>query len=321
MKAIVIDGYGGPDRMRLEERPGLAPGPGELLVDVRAASVNPVDWKIRRGELRLFLWLSFPYIPGGDVAGEVAAVGPGATRFKAGDAVAAFVDLRRGGGYAERAVVKESAAALKAASLNFVEAATLPIAGCTALQGLRDHGGLREGGSALIIGGSGGVGHFAVQIGKALGATVAATCGPSNVDFVRSLGADRVIDYSREDFTHLPERYDVIFDTVARSSFAACRDRLNPGGVYVTTLPSPVTLFWGAVQSVAQLFGRARRAKLMWVRQDGADLAFLGELADRGKLRPTIFRTFPLEKAAEAHALSEEGHVRGKIVLVVGPSG
>jgi NADPH:quinone reductase-like Zn-dependent oxidoreductase len=319
MKAILIDGYGGNDRMWLRDRPEPIPGPGDLLIDVRAASVNPVDWKIRRGDLKLFLWLTFPYIPGGDVAGEVVAVGPGVTRFKPGDAVVGFVDLRRGGGYAERAVVRESAAALKAASLSFVEASTLPIAGCTALQGLRDHGGLREGGSALINGGAGGVGHFAVQIGKALGATVAATAGPSNLEFIRSLGADRAINYKQEDFTKLPDRYDVIFDAVARSSFAACRDRLNPGGAYVSTLPDPGTLFWGAAQSAARLFGPAKRAAFMWVAQKGDDLAFLGRLADEGKLKPVIARTFPLEKAREASALSEEGHTRGKIVLEVRP--
>ena len=317
MKAIVIEGYGGIDRLRLDERPDPTPGPGELLIDVRAASVNPVDWKIRRGDLRLFLWLKFPYIPGGDVAGEVVVVGPGVTRFRPGDAVVAFVALWLGGGYAERAIVKESAAALKASSLSFAEAATLPIAGCTALQSLRDHGGLREGGSVLVNGGAGGVGHFAVQVGKALGATVTATCGPSNLDFVRSLGADRVIDHSREDFTHLPERYDVIFDAVAMSSFAACRDRLNPGGVYVTTLPGGGTFFWGAAQAAAGLFGRARRSKFMWVRQEGADLAFLGRLADEGRLRPSVARSFTLAEAGEAHALSQQGHVRGKIVLEI----
>jgi NADPH:quinone reductase-like Zn-dependent oxidoreductase len=318
MKAIVIDGYGGADRLRLDERPDPTPGAGEVLVNVRAASVNPVDWKIRKGELRLFLWLRFPYIPGGDVAGEVAAVGPGVTRFKPGDAIVTFTDLRRGGGYAERAVVKESAAALKAGSLSFAEAACLPIAGCTALQALRDHGGLREGGSALINGGAGGVGHFGVQIGKAMGATVAATCGPSNVDFVRSLGADLIIDYSREEFPRRPERYDVIFDAVAKSSFAACRGSLNPGGVYVTTVPSPDTLFWGAVQSAAGLFGAAPRAKFMWARPDGSDLAYLGRLADEGRLKPVIGQTFPLESARDAQELSEQGHVRGKIVLEVG---
>src|SRR5262249_41833016 len=156
----------------------------------------PVDWKIRKGELRAFLWIRFPYIPGGDVAGEVAAVGSGVTRFKPGDPVVAFVDLKRGGGYAERAVVAESAASLKAEAQSFAEASTLPIAACTALQALRDHGRLRDRGSALINGGAGGVGHFAIQIARAMGAKVTATCGPSNVEFVRSLGANRVIDYS-----------------------------------------------------------------------------------------------------------------------------
>ena len=277
-----------------------------------------MDWKIRRGDLRLILWLRFPYIPGGDIAGEVVEVGPGVTRFKPGDAVVAFVDLKRGGGYAELAVVKESAAALKPGSLSFVEAASLPIAGVTALQALRDVGGLKDGGSVLINGGAGGVGHFAVQIARALGATVTATCGPSNVAFVESLGADTVIDYSREDFTRRPERYDVVFDAVAKSSFPACRHLLKPGGTYVTTLPGPGIFFWAAVQSTAGLFGRAKRAKFLMVRPEGADLAFLGQLADQGRLRPTLGRTFPLERAREAHDESERGHTRGKIVLEVG---
>lgn len=315
MRAIVIDGYGGRDRMRLDDRPEPSPGPGEILIDVKAASVNPVDWKIRSGELKAILWLKFPYIPGGDVAGEVVAVGPGVSRFRAGDPVVAFVDLKRGGGYAERVVVKESATARKPESLDFIEASTLPIAGCTALQALRDHGGLRVGGSVLINGGAGGVGHFAVQVARAMGASVEATAGPSNLEFVRSIGADRVIDYHREDFTRLPNRFDVIFDAIARSTFPACRDRLNPGGVYVTTLPNPNVLVWGALQSVAGLLGRAKKSKFMWVRQEGADIAELGRLADEGKVRPEIAATFPLDQAREAHEFSEQGHVRGKIVL------
>jgi NADPH:quinone reductase-like Zn-dependent oxidoreductase len=318
MKAIVIDGYGGSNRLRLVERPDPRPAAGAILVRVRAAGVNPVDWKIRRGDLRLILWLRFPYIPGGDIAGEVVEVGPGVIRFKPGDAVVAFVDLKRGGGYAELAVVKESASALKPGSLSFVEAASLPIAGVTALQALRDMGGLKEGGSVMINGGAGGVGHFAVQIARALGATVTATCGPSSVAFVESLGAHTVIDYSLEDFTHQPERYNVVFDAVAKSSFPACRHLLKPGGAYVTTLPGLGIFFWAAVQSAAGLFGRAKRARIRVVRQEGSDLAFLGQLADQGRLRPILGRTFPLERAREAHDESEQGHTRGKIVLEVG---
>jgi NADPH:quinone reductase-like Zn-dependent oxidoreductase len=318
MKAIVIDGYGGSDRLRLDERSDPRPEASEILVKVHAAAVNPVDWKIRRGALRLILRLRFPYIPGGDIAGEVIDVGTGVNRFKPGDAVVAFVDIKRGGGYAELAIVRESAAALKPRSLSFVEAASLPIAGCTALQALRDVGGLRKGGSSLINGGAGGVGHFAVQIAKALGASVAATCGTANVAFVESLGADSVIDYSRENFTRRPERYDMVFDAVAKSSFPACRHLLKPGGTYITTLPGPEILFWSAVQTAAGLFGRAKRAKFLMVRPEGADLAFLGQLSDQGRLRTTLGRTFPLERAREAQDESEQGHARGKIVLEVG---
>jgi NADPH:quinone reductase-like Zn-dependent oxidoreductase len=318
MKAIVIEGYGGPDQLLLRERPDPKPGAGEILVRVRAAGINPVDWKIRRGDLRMVLRIGFPYIPGGDVAGEVVDVGVGVTRFRPGEAIVAFVDLKRGGGYAELAAVKETAAAPKAPSLSFVEAASLPIAAVTALQALRDSGALREGGTTLINGAAGGVGHFAVQIARALGAVPTGVCGPANVDFVKSLGAETVIDYSRDDFTRRSERYDVVFDAVAKSSFGACRHLLKPGGCYVTTVPSPGILPWIPVQSIAGLFGRVKKAKFLMVRPEGSDLAYLGTLADEGRLRPTISRTFPLERAREGHEASEVGHTRGKIVLEVG---
>ena len=317
MKAIVIEGYGGADRLVMRERPDPRPGAGEILVRVHAAGVNPVDWKIRRGDLRMVLRVGFPYIPGGDVAGEVVDIGPGVTRFRPGNAIVAFVDVKPGGGYAELAVVKESAVALEARSLSFTEAASLPIAAGTALQALRDSGGLRAGGTTLINGAAGGVGHFAVQIARDLGAVTTATCGPSNVDFVKSLGAQTVIDYSRQDFTRGAERYDVVFDAVAKSGFGACRHLLKPGGCYVTTVPGPGVFLRYPVQSVVGLFGPVKKAKFLMVRPEGSDLAYLGGLADQDCLRPTIGQTFPLERAREAHVLSEAGHVRGKIVLEV----
>jgi NADPH:quinone reductase-like Zn-dependent oxidoreductase len=317
MQAIVIDGYGGSERLRLADQPEPTPGAGEVLLRVRAAAVNPVDWKIREGQLRFVLPIRFPYIPGGDVAGEVLSVGANVTRFTPGDRVVGFVNPWRGGGYAERAPVRESAAAALPHSLSFVEAATLPIAGVTALQAIRDSGRLTDGGSILIIGAAGGVGHFAVQIAKVLSATTAATCGPANIAFVQSLGADLVIDYAKEDFAQRAEQYDVVFDAAAARSFSQCKAVLKPGGAYVSTLPSPALVVQGALQSVSGLFARTKQAKFVVVRPAGTDLAFLGALAHGGRLRPIVTQTLPLARAKEAQDLIRGGHTRGKIVLEV----
>ena len=317
MKAIAIDGYGDAGELRAREAPDPKPGKEEILIRVRAAGVNPLDWKIRQGQLRLFLRLRFPYVLGSDVAGEVVSTGVLAETLTTGAPVFAFSDPRRGGAYAELAVVNQAMAARKPDSLDFIEAASLPIAGCTALQALRDIGRVFQGARVLIHGGAGGVGHFAVQIAKVLGAETTATCGPTNIDFVRSLGADTVIDHSRQDFTAARDSYDVIFDTVGKSSFSACRNALAPGGTYVTTLPSPELFFWGPAQQVAKLFGQAKRARLIMVRPNGEDLAYLGRLADEGKLKPTVSLIFPLDRASEAHRASQAGHARGKIVLKI----
>jgi len=315
MKAMSIDGYGGSDRLKLGDMPDPVPAADEIVIRVRAAGVNPVDWKIRKGQMWPLVRLHFPYIPGADVAGEVLRVGSRVTKFKPGDQVIAFVDATRGGGYAELAAVSESAAAPKAASLTFAEAASLPIAAGAALQALRDSGGLKPDDKVLVLGGSGGVGHFAVQIAKALGAWVAATCSAANVDFVRSLGAELVIDYGKEDFTRRPERYDVILDAVAKSSFAECRPLLLPGGTYVTTVPGPDLLAWAGWGYLAGLLGPTRKARFILVSRRGEDLELLGRWADEGKLKPTISRVFPLDRAADAQEASQSGHTRGKIVL------
>jgi NADPH:quinone reductase-like Zn-dependent oxidoreductase len=315
MKAIVIDGYGGGDQLHWRELPDPRPQADEALVRVRAAGVNPVDWKICQGPF--ILRPNFPYVPGGDIAGEAVSTGPEAAEFKTGDPVVGFVELKRGGAYAELAVAKKTAVCLKPQSLSFTEAASLPTAGCTALQALRDLGKLSKGANALILGGAGGVGHFAVQIAKALEAKTSATCGPSNIAFVQSLGADHVIDYSGKDFMAGLDRFDVIFDAVGKSTFVNCRPLLAPGGSCVTTLPTPSLFFWSGVQSIAGIFRKTKRAKGILVRPSGKDLAFLCQLADEGKLRPTISLTCSLDRAAEAHEASEAGHTRGKIVLEV----
>jgi NADPH:quinone reductase-like Zn-dependent oxidoreductase len=320
MKAVVIDQYGTSNRLRLGEVERPKPKAGEVLIRVHAAGVNPIDWKIRRGLFRPLLWLKFPIILGCDVAGVVEEIGPDVTRFRPGDPVFGLLGPRRHGpgGYAEYAVAPVPAVALKPQSLSFEEAASMPVAALTALQSLRDLGRLQPGGSVLINGASGGVGTFALPIARALGAArVTGVCGPRNLELVRSLGADAVIDYRQADFTHQPERYDVILDAVAMSSFRACRPILTPSGTYVTSLPMPGAMLWGAVLPAARLFGYRKRALIVVAKARSADLEFLGRLADEGKLRPVLDRVLPLEEARAAHDFSETERARGKIVLRV----
>lgn len=313
MKAAVIKGYGGADRFEVREVEKPAPGPGQLLVRVRAASVNPLDWKMRKGRLRFVKPARFPLVLGYDVAGEVEAIGAEVSHFEPGDAVYAY--SARGGGYAEYALVEEESAAPKPSSLSFEDAAAVPLAALTALQALRDKGELAEGERLLVNGGAGGVGHLAIQIGNALGARVVAVASGRNQEFLREIGADRGIDYAQEDFTKDDETWHVVFDAVGTSSFRECDLILEEGGVYVTTSFSPEIVVRGLVSLVGRLFGPVRRARAVMVRPSGQDLAFLGRLIDTGKLRPHVEEVFRLERIADAHVCSEEGHVRGKLVI------
>ena len=317
MKAAVIDGYGGPDRFVVREVEKPTPGPGQLLVRVRAASVNPVDWKLRKGQLRLVKPARFPLILGYDVAGEVEAIGAEITRFEPGDPVYALVDSSHGGGYAEYVLVGEEAAAPKPERLSFEEAAAIPVAALTALQALRDKGELAEGERLLVNGAAGGVGHFAVQIGKAQGAWVVGVASGRNQAFLRKIGADREIDYEQEDFTTDEEDYHVVFDTVGKTSFRACDLILEDGGVYVTTTVGPAIFLQSAISGLSSLFGPARRARGIIVKPSGQDLGLLGRLVDAGRLRPHVEEVFRLDRIADAHSFSESGRVRGKLVVRV----
>ena len=317
MKAAVIEGYGGPERFEIREVEKPSVGPGQLLVRVRAASVNPVDWKMRKGQLRLVRPARFPLILGYDVAGEVEAVGPEVDAFDLGDAVYAFVDSPHGGAYAEYVVVGQAAAAHKPERLSFEEAAAIPVAGLTALQGLRDRGELEKGERLLVNGGTGGVGHFAIQIGRATGASVTAVASGRNQELLRELGAVRGIDYEQEDFTTDEETFHVVFDTVGNSDLRSCDLILEEGGVFVTTALSPSLLAQTVISSVTGLFGPARRCRPVVVKSRGSDLALLNLLADTGRLRPLIEEVYPLEQIAEAHHRSETGRVRGKLVIRV----
>ena len=314
MQAVVIDRYGGNEVVHVREMPPPQPGAGQVQIRVRAAGVNPVDWKIRQGQLRLLTGRRFPKILGRECAGEITAVGAGVQRFQSGEQVIACPGVRRLGAYAEYVCAGERNTFLKTAAVPFEQAATLPIAGCTALQALRDRGRLAADQQVLINGASGGVGTFAVQIARHFGATVTAVCRAANHPLVRDLGAHRVIDYTREDFTRGEHQYDLIFDAVAKSSFRACKPVLAPRGIYVVTLPSPGVFL---NQYLTGWFTR-KQARLIMVKAKAADLTWLQSRIEAGEIRAVIDRRHPLAQVREAFAYSESGQARGKIVLTVG---
>ncbi len=323
MKAIVRHGYGSPDVLRLEEVERPAVLDDSVLVRVRAASLNALDWHFMRGApllARMGEGLRAPKTPGlgVDLAGLVEAVGQDVTGFRPGDAVFG----RAFGSFAEYARGKTGSFAPKPANISFEQAAAIAVAGSSALQGLRDRGQLMPGHRVLINGAGGGVGTFAVQIAKALGGEVTAVCGSHNVELIRSLGADRVIDYTREDFTRSGQRFDLILDVAANRSLAACRRVLAPGGTLVVVGAA------GSGRSIVPIIMRVVAAKA-WSRLGGGrmsmfmakitreDLHVLKELVESGKVTPVVDRVYPLSETAAAMRYLELGHSRGKVVITV----
>jgi NADPH:quinone reductase-like Zn-dependent oxidoreductase len=313
MQAIGFRRYGRAEVLEALEVTKPNPGPGEVLLRVAAAGVNPADWALRSGQLRPFVRLKFPFVPGSDIAGVVEAVGPGASRFRPGDAVFAMTPSTAGGGYAEFVRVSEADAALVPENLTLSEAVAVPLAALTALQALRDKAGLRADSHALVYGASGGVGSFAVQISKAIGARVTAVSSGRNEELVRGLGADEVLDYEREDVLAGGGRYDVVFDAVNAFKFGSARRVLREGGVYVTVNPLVGALNPGWL---ARIRG-GRWVESVFVRPSGKDLEKLAAWIQSGKVRPIIDRSYGLSDAAEAHRYSETRRARGKILLLV----
>lgn len=309
MKAVVIREYGSADVLRYEEVEAPKIKPHELLVKVHAAGVNPIDWKIRKGMLKIISGNKFPIILGFDLAGEVLEVGS-QSGFRVGDEIYGSLGVP-GGAYAELAAVPQKVAAVKATNISFEEAAALPVAALTALQSLRDKANIQQSQSVLINGASGGVGIFAVQIAKALGAEVTGVCSSKNLDFVKSLGADSLIDYTQQDFTQNQVQYDIVFDAVGKQTFDNCKKVLKPNGVYITTLPNLQNIVAIALTS---LFG-SQKAKFILAQPNTADLLYLNELIEAGKLRVVIDRTYPLQELAAAHIYSESERAKGKIVI------
>lgn len=313
MKAVIINRYGDANVLQYAdvEKPRITQK--QMLVLVHATSVNPVDWKIRAGQLQLITGYQFPMILGFDVSGEVVEVGDQVTRFQKGDLIYARLNSLPGGAYAEYAAVSDSCACLKPNHMSHEQAAAVPLAALTALQALRDQGQIQRGHHVLINGASGGVGSFAVQIAKAMDTEVTAVCSTKNGELVKSLGADSIIDYTQRDFTQSTAKYDIIFDAVGKQSFSGCQKILNSNGVYITTLPTPDSL----VQSFLTFLWPGKKAKLVIVQSSGKDLAYLKELIEADKIRSVIEQTYPLSELATAHSISEQGHVVGKLVITV----
>ncbi|MBI4346987.1 MAG: NAD(P)-dependent alcohol dehydrogenase [Elusimicrobia bacterium] len=319
MKALVQEGRGSADVLHLREIPVPELREGRVLVRMRAASVNALDWHTTHGALLLEIIGKITRskdepVRGVDLAGTVVAVGPGVTRFKPGDdvfggAVATFAEYVR---------AREDRLLPKPQDLSFEQAATLNVAGHTALQALRDHAQVKPGQRVLIYGAGGGVGTFAVQIAKALGAEVTAVTGPRNVDVVRSLGADLVIDDSKERVLRRPERYDAVIDIAATRPMSELRRLLNPEGILVEVGAAKHGGFVGIIARLVEWIVRARlgqRVKFFVSKSDTADLEFLLELIAAGKLRPAIDRTYPLAEAREAVRYVGTGEARAKVVI------
>jgi NADPH:quinone reductase-like Zn-dependent oxidoreductase len=328
VKAIVQREYGSPDVLELTEVDKPAVAGGEVLVRVHAASVNAADWHLIRGEpyiARLSFGLRGPRdtVPGCDLAGEVEAVGENVTAFGPGDQVSGSPFMNGHGAFAEWASVSAELLAPKPAGLSYEQAAAVPLAGMTALQGLRDHGRVEREQRVLIVGASGGVGTFAVQIAKSLGAEVTGVCSATNVDLVRSLGADHVIDYTSEDFTRSGERYDLIFQLAGTLSPSGFRPVLTRAGTLIVSSGDSDGRWIGPLSRPVKALLLSpfvsQRLVNFTMKPNGEDLHSLTELIDAGEVTPVIDRRYPLAELPEAIRYQEQGHARGKVVVGVRP--
>ena len=309
MKAIRIHAYGGTEMLHYEEnvpRPGF--NPDDLLIRVRAAAVNPVDWKIREGWLQGFLHHTLPLTLGWDVSGEVVEVGAKAHGFTVGDAVYARPDIERDGAYAEYIAVKASEVAHKPTTLDHVHAAAVPLTALTAWQALVDAAQLQAGQTVLIHAAAGGVGSLAVQLAKARGARVIATASAVNIGQVTELGADQFIDYTQTRFEEAVKNVDVVFDTIGGDTQERSWQVLKPGGILVSVVSPP---------SETVAIERGVRSAFVFIHPSGEQLTTIAQLIDTGQMKPILHTVLPLREVRQAHTISQGGHARGKIVLHV----
>jgi len=310
MKAIVINNYGDKEELKEKKLPKSEPEADEVLIEIHATAVNPIDWKLRYGYLEDKFNFDFPIVLGWDAAGIVTEVGENVSSFKEGDRVFVRPELSNRGTYAEYTTAKEDLVAKIPNNISFKEAAAVPLAGLTAYQCLVDVGKLESGNKVLIHAGAGGVGSFAIQIAKNMGAYVATTGSTKNVDFLKSLGADEVIDYTKDDFSQVLEGYDLVVDTLGGEIQDKSFDILKKGGKLVSIVEEPD-------QEKAEEIGVA--AKSHWLIPDGEELEALAEMMANNTLKPVVGTVFPFSEQGlkDAHELSETHHARGKIVIKV----
>lgn len=324
MKAIVCTKYGSPDVLQLQDIAKPAPKDDEVLIKIHAASINSRDWRMMRASPFFIRLMPGGFLQpqnkilGADVAGRVEAVGSKVRQFKSGDEVFGYLPSATGRGtFAEYVCANENAITLKPANLTFEQAAAVPVAALTALQGLRDKGNIQPGQKVLINGASGGVGTFAVQIAKAFGADVTAVCSTRNLEMTRSIGADHVIDYKKEDFTHNGQHYDLILAVNGYHPITDYLRALSPEGSYVVAGGSMLQLFQaGLHRQRASKTGRQRTCVVSLV-QSQKDFFFMNELLESGKIMPVIDGRYPLSKTAEAFWYFEKEHAKGKVVITV----
>jgi NADPH:quinone reductase-like Zn-dependent oxidoreductase len=332
MRAALVDRYGSNDGLRIGDIAPPALRDDDLLVRVRAASVNPLDVKTREGKLKLLLKYRPPYVPGNDLAGVVEAVGARVTRFKVGDAVYARLDKARIGAFAQFAAVREGAAALKPTNLDFEQAASLPLVALTAWQALVEIARLQPGQRVLIHAGSGGVGSIAIQLARHLGATVLTTVGARNVELVARLGAHVAIDYRKQRFEDVATDCDVVLDSAGGDTLLRSCACVKRGGVVVSIGDTPSAAFarawglnallvaaiaWMSRKVTAAARARGARYEYLFMRPDGEQLARIAQLVEAGVIEPLVERVFPLEQLRDALAYSESGRVTGKVVVRV----